>query len=231
MIGKAFKVTWQALKDTWGDLFLLAVVNFLWFLIGFSGLFIASVARVMAPILLSVITFPVATAAMYPIAYSVARGKTFHISDFWDGIKTYWWRGIIWFLANILAGVLWWVNLNFYTQLIQSAWVILIGGFWTSLFGLWLMTQLHFWPMLIVQEEPKIVRAWRNSAILAMRYPIYTILVGLIGLLLIVLCSVLVAPLFLFLMALIAILFSNATLTLLVEAGTIEGDYRPDYTR
>lgn len=231
MIGKAFGAVWQALKDTWGDLFLLAVVNFFWFLISFSGLFIASTTKVMYPILLSIITFPVATAAIYPIAYQVARGKTFHISDYWDGVKAYWWRGILWFLANLLAAGLWWVNLNFYTQLISGPWVILIGAFWTSIFGVWLMTQVHFWPMLMIQDEPNILRAWRNSGLLAIRFPVYTILIGLISVVLIALGSVLVAPLFLFLMALIAILYSNATFTLLVEAGTIEGDYRPDYTR
>jgi hypothetical protein len=231
MIGKAFKVVWQALKDTWGDLFLLAVVNFIWFLAAFSGFFIATVVKVWYPSVLSIITFPVATAAMYPIAYQVARGKTFHVSDYWDGVKAYWWRGLLWFLANIVVAILWYVNLDFYTQLIDSAWVLLIGGFWTSLFGVWLMTQLHFWPMLVVQEDPNILRAWRNSAILAMRFPVYTILIGLISLVLIALCSVLIAPLFLFLMALVAILYSNATLTLLVEAGTIEDEYRPDYTR
>jgi len=84
---------------------------------------------------------------------------------------------------------------------------------------------------MMVQEEPKILRAWRNSVILVLRFPVFSIIVGIISVILIVLSTVLVAPLFLFLMALVAVLYSNATLTLLVEAGVIEGDYRPDYTR
>jgi len=131
MISKAFKVVWQALKDTWGDLFMLSVLNFIWFLAGFSALFLATLVKVWYPSLLVIVTYPIATAAIYPVAYRVARGKAFHLSDYWDGVKAYWWRAIIWFLANILAAVLWYVNLDFYAQIIHSEWVLLVGGFWS----------------------------------------------------------------------------------------------------
>ncbi|MGC9359580.1 MAG: hypothetical protein ACP5G7_04280 [Anaerolineae bacterium] len=241
MIGKAFKVVWQALRDTWGDLFMLSALNLIWFLGGFSGLFLATLVKVWYPGLLAIVTYPIATAAIYPVAYRVARGKTFHLSDYWDGVKAYWWRAILWFLANILVIILWYVNLDFYAQQIPRIWnlpqipavwpLILINGFWTSLFFVWLLTQMHFWPMMMVQEESNIVRAWRNSVILVLRFPVFSIIVGILSVILIVLSTVLVAPLFLFMMGLVAVLYSNATLTLLVEAGIIEGDYRPDYTR
>jgi uncharacterized membrane protein YesL len=231
VVSKAFKVVWQALRDTWGDLFMLSVLNLIWFLGGFSGLFVATLVKTWYPGLLAIATYPIATAAIYPIAHRVAVGKTFHLSDYWDGVKAYWWRAILWFLANVLAVALWYVNLDFYAQLIRNEWVLLVGGFWTSVFVVWLLTQIHFWPMMMVQEEPNIVQAWRNSVILVLRFPVFSIIIGILSVILIVLSTVLVAPLFLFMMGLVAILYSNATLTLLVEAGIIEGDYRPDYTR
>jgi hypothetical protein len=249
VVSKAFKVVWQALKDTWGDLFMLSVLNLIWFLCILGPPLIpmipvtsiALLPRLVALGVLFALILPVMTAAFYPVSHRVATGKTFHLSDYWDGVKTYWWRAILWFLANAMAVVLWWTNLNFYAGQIPRIWklqqipavwpVVLINGFWTSVFFVWLLTQMYFWPMMMVQKDPNIAQAWRNGLVLVLRFPVFSLLIGIIGLILLALSIVLMAPLFLFAMGLLAILYSNATLTLLVEAGIIEGDYRPDYTR
>ena len=85
MIREAMSVFWQTLKDTWEELFQLAIVNLVWL---FSAL--------------TIIGLPVTTAGMYYVTNRVAHGKTFHFSDFIDGIKLYWWRSLLWFLANVV---------------------------------------------------------------------------------------------------------------------------------
>jgi hypothetical protein len=201
MITEAMSVFWQTLKDTWEELFQLAIVNLVWL---FTSL--------------TIVLFPVSLSGVYYVANRVAHGKTFGFGHFIEGVKKFWWRSLLWFLANILMVVLIYTNLVFYPNAFQGAWwSVALGGFWIALFAFWLTMQLYFWPLLIEQETPQMLLAWRNSAYLVLANPFYALFMISFTLLLVVVSVALTLPLLFVGMSIVALLGNNAVLTLLVK--------------
>jgi len=230
MIKEAFSVLWQTLKSTWEELYSLAIVNLVWLLSW--GLPLALVANlqsaaIMIPtMVLSALLFVVTMSGIYHVTSRVARGTTFHFSDFIDGIKLYWWRSLLWLLVNGVAFFLISTNLRFYPTILQGTWAIIVGGFWMAVLFFWTIMQFYFWPVLVQQEQPKMLLAWRNAAYLILASPFYAFLMVLFSAVLIAASVGLVLPLIFVGMAIVALLGSTASLELLVEFKIIE-DPRP----
>jgi hypothetical protein len=220
MITEAMTVFWQTLKDIWEELFSLAIVNLVW-LFSFLPLLLITVVPIPIvaglAILLTLVLVPSSMAGVYYVANRVAHGKTFHFSDFIEGVKIYWWRGILWALGNLVFVGLTYTNLIFYPSHFQGTWVILMGGFWLAVGVFWLAMQVYFWPLLIEQEKPRILVAWRNSAYMIFANPFFAFFVVFFTLFLFGLSAALTLPLVFVGMALVAILGNNAVLTLLVK--------------
>jgi len=205
MIKEAMSVFWQTLKDTWEELYSLAIVNVVWLLAS-----------------MTILLFPVTVAGMYYVTNRVAHGKTFHFSDFIEGIKKFWWRSLIWFLANILFVIIIYTNLAFYSSNFKGLWVAFVGGFWLALLAFWLTMQMYFWPMLIEQKETKMLLAWRNAAFLVLASPFFSFFVATFHLLLIAVSFALGLPLIFVCMAAVGLLANNAVLVLLVKFGLLK---------
>ena len=230
LIREAMNVFWQTLKDTWEELYSLAIVNLVWLFSWSLPIGIAAAVGVPAVVipatLLSLILFPMTTSGMYFVTNRVARGKTFHFSDFVDGIKLYWWRSLLWLLANAAFVGLSILNLRFYPATFTGVWVIFVGGLWLAILAFWLAMQMYFWPLLIEQEETKMLRAWRNSAYLILANPFFAFFAASFSLVLLVLSAGLTLPFIFVGMGLLGLLGNNAALVLLHSLGIIE-DPRP----
>ena len=209
MIKEAMSVFWQTLKDIWEELLPLCLVNLVWL---FASL--------------TVILFPVTLAGGYYVANRVARGKTFGTRHYVEGIKMYWWRSLLWFLANLVVVLLIYVNLMFYPSQFEGLWVSIVGGFWLAVLIFWLTLQMYFWPLLIEQDEPRMLLAWRNSAYLVLINPFYALFVASFHLLFLAVSVATTLPLVFVGMVGLALLGTNAVLTMLVSVGKIE-DPRP----
>ena len=212
MIKEAVGVFWQSLKDVWEELLPLCLVNLVWLFASFT-----------------IVLFPVTVAGVYYVANRVARGKTFGTSHFIEGIKKYWWRSLLWFLANALVVFLVYTNLVFYPSQFEGLWVSLVGGFWLAVLVFWATLQMYFWPLLIEQEQPRILLAWRNSAYLVLINPFYAFFIASFHLLFLVVSVATTLPLVFVGMVLLALLGNNAVLTMLIKVGKIE-DPRPKLT-
>ncbi|MBC7315067.1 MAG: hypothetical protein H5T70_01430, partial [Chloroflexi bacterium] len=108
LIREAMGAFWQTLKDTWEELFPLAIVNLVWLLawaVPLSlGSVVGSIPAVAIPLfLIGILAFPVGTAGIYYVTNRVAHAKTFHFSDFLEGVQRYWWRSLLWFLATLFV--------------------------------------------------------------------------------------------------------------------------------
>jgi len=209
MIREAMAVFWQTLKDVWEELLPLCLVNLVWLFASFT-----------------VILFPVTLAGGYYVANRVARGKTFGTRHYIEGIKTYWWRSLLWFLTNLLVVLLIYVNLIFYPSQFEGLWVPIVGGVWVAVLIFWLTLQMYFWPLLIEQDEPRMLLAWRNSAYLVLINPFYAFFVASFHLLFLAVSVATTLPLVFVGMVTLALLGNNAVLTMLVSVGKIE-DPRP----
>jgi hypothetical protein len=171
---------------------------------------------------MTVVLFPVAAAGMYFATNRVAHGKTAHFSDFIEGVRKFWWRSLLWFLANILFVIVIYTNLVFYSTNFKGLWVAVVGGFWLALLAFWLTLQMYFWPMLIEQSQTKMLLAWRNAAFLVLASPFFSFFIASFHLLLIGVSIALGLPLIFVGMASIGLLANNAVLVLLAKFGLIK---------
>ena len=82
--------------------------------------------------------------------------------------------------------------------------------------------QIYFWPLLIEQEQPKMLLAWRNCAYLILANPFYGFFVVSFSIVLFGLSAALTLPLIFVGMALLGLFGNNAVLTLLEKFGIIK---------
>jgi hypothetical protein len=205
MIREAMSVFWQTLKDAWEELYSIAIVNLVW-------LFCS----------ITVVLFPVTLAGMFYVTNRVAHGKTFHFSDFIDGMKKFWWRSLLWFLATIVMMVIVYADLAFYASRLGGLLGAVVGGFWIGVAIFWLAMQMYFWPVIIEMERPRMLLAWRNSAYLILANPFFAFFIGSFFLVLLGISAGLTLPLIFVGAGLIGLLCNNAVLTLYVKFGVIK---------
>ncbi len=229
-IREAMGVFWQTLKDTWEELFSLAIVNLVWLFSWALPIGLASASGIPAVfypvVILGICIFAVTTAGIYYVTGRVAHGKTFHFYDFIDGCKIYWWRALLWLLINVAVIFMIIVNLRFYPSVFTGTWVVFISGLWLALLVFWLAMQVYYWPLIMQQEEPKLLRGFRNAAYLLLANPFYAFFVVSFSLVLLAISIGLTLPFVFVGMALQGLLGNNAVLTLLFSFGVIE-DPRP----
>ncbi len=229
---KAMGVFWQTLKDTWEELLQLAVMNLMWTLswglpLALSNKASSSPALFFGVLVFGVALFALATVGILYTTNIVARGRTIHLSDFFEGVKKYWWRSLLWALVNIAVIAILVFNVLVYPKMFQGFLGVLLGGLCIAAMAFWAMMQMYFWPLMFHSEEPKILRAWRNAAYLLFANPFYGILMAMFVLVMLLLSGLLTLILMFAGMTLVGLLCNNATITLLVHFKIIENP-RPE---
>lgn len=230
LLGAAFTIVWRSLKDAWEDAFQLALNNVIWLLavalgpIAFLGVsqYIPNPILLGFTVLLTALVLPLATVGMFCVTNRSAHGKAVHVSDLFDGVKRFWWRSWIWFFVNILILGMVGYSLYWYTGLVGGYVKFLVGGFWLGVALVWMLMQIYFWPLMIEQGTPNILRAWRNSFVLVIREPLFVLILALC-LVAITAISVIFAVAFMIAyMAIFSLTANNAALALLAKSGVIE---------
>ena len=231
LLKEAMSVFWQTLRDTWEELYSLGIVNLVWLFSWALPVGLGSATGipvvVIVTLVLSLCLFAVTTAGVYFVANRVARGRTFHFRDFIEGIQLFWWRALLWLLANALFAFLIYLNLWFWPSNFQGTWVVFVGGFYLAAAVFWLMMQIYFWPILVEQETPKMLLAWRNSAYLIFVNPFFAFFIASFALVLLVLSVALTLPFIFVGIALLALLGNNAVIALYLKFGVIKENPRP----
>lgn len=226
-IREAASVLWQTVKDIWEELLPLSVVNLVWLAawgLPVSGAYaLAAMPYLSIPLLvLGVLLFAVGTAGVYCVANRVAHARTFHFSDFIEGVRTYWWRSIVWLLANVLVALLVRTNVVFYPAVFKGTWVSLVVGLWLAVLLVWVLMQVYFWPVLLQQDKPRLLLAWRNALYLILASPFYAFVILLFALVLLAVSVVSTLPFLIAGMTLQALLGLNAALALLAKHEIIQ---------
>lgn len=167
---------------------------------------------------LTLVLGPPATLGLLAAVRAILQGETPSLSAWWQGVRRYAGRAWLWALLNLLLLWLLGTNLWFYAH-----WETPLAAAMRWLFGLvgvlWALIQFYALPFLLEQERPQLGIALRNGFYTLMAAPFYTLLIqGFAGLL--ILGSTLVmAPWFLGLPALLALLSHSAV----VERLTVYG--------
>jgi len=188
----ALDVVWETARDWYNGMVGLASMNFVWFLLGMTG-----------------IVLPPATAGLYVVTHSLARGRGAHFSDLWLGMRRYAWVSYRWALANAVVAAILVVGIDFYGRTAGVVGVFIQVAFVCA--GLlWLAVQFYTWPFLVVQQAAHLRLALKNALFLALANPVYDLVMLGTTALALVLSLLTILPLAVFLTSFVALLGSRA---------------------
>jgi len=198
-----FRLFWEAVKDFWDELFFLALLNI-----------------VTALLAVLVITLPPALAGLWNVANRVAQGKAIGWSDYFEGFRRYFWKAWGLALLNILVITIAITNLRFYTPgnapfEIHPTLSLWIRALWMAVAFLWLTLQMYPLALLLEQEDQRLRVALRNTVVIFIANPGFTLVLAAL-LLIVAVISTLLSPLWFFLTpALLAVVCNKAVQHLL----------------
>lgn len=223
---RALSVAWFTIRAVYDEFFVLSGMGIIWFLVAATipyGIFSLIDWLVPVPGLAlgaAVVAFLPAlpfTGALYYVAVHVAREERIEFGYFWTGLRTYLWPSLKMGVVILAGGVILLVDVVFYVSSENTVFAVLgLLGLWVLLF--WLGIQVYLFPLLVIQEDKRLLMTLRNGSLLALAYPFFTL-----GILLVALLATVLSTLFLLIllatvwMPLIAVLYSRATISALQE--------------
>ncbi len=151
-------LVWRVVRLTVGDLveevFWLILVNILWCLLA-----------------VLVLPIPFATAGLAWVAATIGEGKVISLRTFIEGGRRLWKPAYLWGLANLGVGAIIWLNFAFYYNH-PAQWAAIARLLVVAVALWWAAIQFYTFPFLVVQEEPSLKMAYRNSMILIISQPV-----------------------------------------------------------
>jgi uncharacterized membrane protein YesL len=199
----AFRIFWEALKDFWDELFTLILMNIVTVLLA-----------------IPVVTFPPAMAGLWSVANLVAKGRTAHWSDYFEGFRHYFLKAWGLALLNILVAIIVFTNVRFYTPDnapfdINPTLSLWVQALFAGMALVWLLLQVYPLAMLLEQEDRRLRVALRNAVVLFIAHPGFTIVLVLLMLIVAAISTVIPALWLLGTVALFAVVCNKAVLYLL----------------
>nr|HID12502.1 DUF624 domain-containing protein [Anaerolineae bacterium] len=200
---RVFRIFWEALRDFWDELFLLALMNV-----------------VTALLAIPVVTFPPALAGLWNTANLVAQGKAIGWSDYFEGFRHYFWKAWGLALLNVLVTIIALTNIRFYTPgyapfELSSALSLWMRAFWMAVAFLWLILQMYPLALLLEQEDQRLRVALRNATVLFITNPGFTFVLAVLLLIVAIISTLLSALWFFVTPALFAVVCNKAVRHLL----------------
>jgi uncharacterized membrane protein YesL len=152
---------------------------------------------------------PAAGALIYA-TNRIAHGKPANASTFFEGFRLYFWRSWGWGALNIVVVTILVSNYIFYGQFDETVMVWARALVITVSF-LWLSLQMYTFPLMFEQEKPHLRTALRNSLVLLLKRPFYTMGMALLVAVIILVSSLLILPLWGFVSASACAYLANRT--------------------
>lgn len=146
--------------------------------------------------IIPLVTILPAQGGLYHAVLNYNQNKPAKWNNYWEGIKDHWFLSLKWGAVVLLGDLLLVLNIWFSLN-IDAAWSI-----YTLLVGLvigfiWIAINQFSFPLLLLQEEKKILQALRNGYVIVVRRPWDTLKVVLLNLL-ITAVSIIIPPLWVF---------------------------------
>lgn len=135
---------------------------------------------------LPIITIPPAFAGLYYSTSRLVQKEASSRKTFFEGFKKYFRASYYWFFLNLIVVGLLLFNIDISIQNSQVRWLQFFSGVsWVILFA-WVLIQIYTFPILIQQNNPRLLLALRNSVVLWFKYIIFSTLLSVIIIVLIV---------------------------------------------
>ena len=143
----------QAFISVYYDITQLILVNILWVLMT-----------------LPVITAPGALAGLFYAMNKLAKNEPVQRQTFFEGFQKYFWLSWRWALLNMIVLYVAYLNFEFYRKAAGNN-IQWIAGIVIGLIFIWVVMQIFIWPLLIEQNEKRILVAIRQCVLLFFRHP------------------------------------------------------------
>lgn len=221
---RAFRAFWAACKDAFDELRWIAVNNLVWAILSIPLLFFAFNAFVagfwlFAVVLsmLAVIPLGPSTAALVAVSYKISDGRAVKWADYFSAMRQY--AVSSWKVMGIWMAVLLFIVLDlFFYSGIANAFGFGMTIFWFYVLVLWFGTLIYVFPLLILQEQFNLRQLARNTFLLTMGRPIFTLITLILLITVVVISSfVPILPVF-FTFGFLAQCSMRATMELVKEA-------------
>lgn len=197
---KSFRIMGRVLKATYEELFLCVMMSALWW-----------VGQIL------IITAAPATMGMHAAANQIANYRRTGSEFFWDGAKRNIGRGWLMYALLLITPILIFINAWFYLNV--ESWLRVFAFMWLWVLIFILMAGQYVIPLFFQQDEPSVKLALRNAALLALRFPLYSILLAVFQVLFVTLSFVLVLPLVILAPAMLALSGELGLVGVLQEMG------------
>jgi uncharacterized membrane protein YesL len=204
MIDRALR---DKLIDAYVALIPLITLNLVWFIIS-----------------LPIVTAIPATGGLFYATNKLAHGHSADWRTLIEGFRLYFWRSWVIGLIDVVLVAVFATNFLFYS-FADSGLAVWIRGMVIVLALLWLAIQIYLFPLLIEQEHPHLRLALRNSLVIILKRPLFTLGMTLGIAALIVGTTVIIQPAWIFITGSACALFANqATISSIAK---IEGKKVP----
>ena len=227
----ALRMLRYSLRDFWDEFVPLVMMNLLWSVaVALPFLILLLLGDLNLPLRLAlslVMLLPgfVFTGALCFVTNQVARGKTANWGMFGTGLQRYWAKSLAVGVINLLVLLLLIMNLQFYAFVLEGAWTNFALSLWLVVGLYWGLVQIFWFPMILELENEKVLLGLRNAVVMVIISPGFSILLGLILLVLTALCIVLSVPAVLVMASFLLLVANHATRSRLALAQ--KKPYRP----
>jgi hypothetical protein len=180
-----FRIVRFSIQDFWDEFVMLVLFNLLWSL----AVFLPSLPVLLLGTLnptsvglaaLLALPLPVVSGALCYVTNQVSRGRIPDLGTLAIGLRRYWRKSLLVAGINVLALVAVLVTLYFYGNVLQGAWTSVVVVAWLVASVYWLLTQIYWFPMILELESESVWIGLRHSLALVLVSPGFTLLLGLI---------------------------------------------------
>jgi uncharacterized membrane protein YesL len=136
-------------------------------------------------LMLPIITIPPAFAGLYYSTTQLVQNETVTRQTFIAGFKKYFRTSYVWFFSNVFVVGLLLFNIDLSIRVPGLSWLQNLTGVYWVLLAAWTLLQIYSFPLLILQDKPKLVLALRNSAILWFKHILFSLILSVVTILLV----------------------------------------------
>ncbi len=124
--------------------------------------------------LVTIILAPPVAMGINAVGNERAREKRINFDLFKDGFRTYFWSSYKYLLIWVAVAALLGANMYFYADRLQG-WLRYLTFLWFYLALFWVSILPYLFPIFLETETPTILIVYRNTMLLALSKPLYTL--------------------------------------------------------
>jgi uncharacterized membrane protein YesL len=123
---------------------------------------------------LPIVTAPAAWAGLMHLSYVAHRSHAVNLDAFWEGFRTNFRRGLVLGALNVIVIGVNVVNL-WGTQQQTGLGYDALRGLWLLVLAFWITLQLYVWPLFYAMEQPSLLGALKNAAVMIVLNPLFVL--------------------------------------------------------